>query len=301
MRRTRSLRVRARGDADAEVGALTLAGTRRQDGPSHGAGRQQPGHRRDACPARPPHRHGKDDADRHEGEAQADDDGPGGQGGNEHEARDEGARDGARRPDGRVATHHRPRLAQVAELQLHHRRAGRREHGRRQEEGGAREEQDAHRVGREPQRRCQRHDGDDGDGEAAAQDEDGPEKPPWVHLVRQPATQPRPGGDARQDRADDPGRRLERHPEVRREEPDGEDLEDEHGRRGEEDERPGGDRRHQAAQTLELQVTRGRLPGRSRHRGSARGIAGPVNHRTGSERSLATAYSATGTPSSAER
>ena len=49
-------------------------------------------------------------------------------------------------------------------------------------------------------------------------------------------------GDAGQDRADDPGVGRERHADVRRQEPPGGDLEDEHARRGDE-RQEGGDER----------------------------------------------------------
>ena len=80
---------------------------------------------------------------------------------------------------------------------------------------------------------------DERDGEhrqhAAGREQDR-QQPPLVEPVGRAAADRGAGRDPGQDGADDRGRRLERQPDVRRQQPDPEDLEHQHRAGGDEDE-----------------------------------------------------------------
>ena len=72
----------------------------------------------------------------------------------------------------------------------------------------------------------------------------GPRRRRGSDAIGRPTAEPRPERDPREDRADDRGRRLERDAHERRQQPHGEDLEDEDRRRRAEDDEAGEDGWH---------------------------------------------------------
>ena len=132
------------------------------------------------------------------------------------------------RPDDRAA---RRDIGQRA-ADEHRRR--RRQDGRRHDERGRREDDDPDQPLPQPDAADHPDDRHRGDGAEATEDERGAEERQRTDGVRGPPADPGTERDAGQDRADDPGVGRERDADVRRQEPPGGDLEDEHARRGDE-------------------------------------------------------------------
>ena len=226
--------------------------------------------------------------EQHEHKSHHDHDRPRGKGGDQHEPGHESAEDGSRGPNGGVRPDHRTRLLQRGQSDLHHDGWNRRQDRCRGEEPDEAEADDRNRPGRggragqvDQQWRCHRC--------QAAGDEERPDEATGVSTIRRPPAGPRPDGDPRKDHTDDAGEHLEAHPQVGREQPPGQDLQDQNRGRGDEDEGPSEElwqppeyaRRHEYAAydaaNAEVVSGRGVVAARSVHH--RRGEPGPQNRR----------------------
>ena len=167
------------------------------------------------------------------------DQGRDGGGRHEHEPGEERAEERAGRAPRRQSPDRRPRGRQIEQLQLDHRRWHGAEHRGRREEAERGQHEDPHPSPAARPLAEHPHDRDRRDRERTAEHEQHGEQSPRIDVVGGDPTHPRADGDPGEDRADDPGERLEADTDVGREQPAGEDLEDEHRRRGPRHQRDG--------------------------------------------------------------